>query len=270
MTMTVRLEGYDGSSSVMPIDAVLIVAIGVEVIVVDRVSHEAVHTAKTLLLICVLAGREITGRLMIAVCALLKMALRAYTSVLGRISSTGIVLHGLGRMSLLTVDARWHESRRRSCCGTEARRSAHTVTITRLACMRAQCRVISSVAPDTQRVLGEADTDTSLVTVVQLYTIQFVKCMRGIGNVLVLDKTHGTVLLCTEAKSLESPAFGEQRLQFVFAGVDGQISDVQCVARRILISGVSRRIVMLQVQISARIVSIWSSSRTSGGSLQGW
>lgn len=207
---------------------------------------------------------------MIAVCALLKMALRADTPILRRISSTGIVLHRLRRMSLLAVNARGHETRRRSCCGTEARRSAHAVTITRLAWMRAHRGMVSGVAPDTQRVLGEADTDTSLVTVVQLYTIQFVKCMRGISNVLVLDETHGTVLLCTEAKSLESSAFGEERLQFVLAGVDGKISNVQSVAGGILVSGISRRIVMLQVQIPARIVSIWSSGRTSGWSLQGW
>ena len=258
-----------GSSSIMSIDAVLIVAIGIEVIV-DGASYEAVHTAKSLLLVCVLARREITGRLLVAVCTLLKMTLRAYASVLRRISSTGVVLHRLGRMGLLTVDARGHESRRGACCGTEARRSAHAVTITRLSCVRAHRGMVSGIAPDTQGVLGEADTDTSLVTVVQLYTIQLVKCMRGISNVLVLDETHGSVLLRTEAKSLKSSAFGKQRLQLVLASVDGQISHVQGVARRVLISRISRRIIMLQVQIPARIISIWSYSRTSGGSLQWW
>jgi len=218
--MTVRLNGYDGSSSIMSVDAVLIVAIRVEVIF-DGVSHEAIHTAKGLLLVWVLARREITRRLMVAVCALLKMALRAYTPVLRGISSTGIVLHRLGRMSLLTMDARGHESRRRSCCSTEARRSAHTVTISRLAGMRAHRGVVSGVASDTQRVFREAYTNTPLVAVVQLHTIQLVKCVRGISNVLVLDETHGTVLLCTEAQSLEPSAFGEQRLQLVLASVDG-------------------------------------------------
>lgn len=47
MTMTVRLNGYDESSSIMSVDTVLIVTIGVEVVVVDGVSYVAVHAAKT-------------------------------------------------------------------------------------------------------------------------------------------------------------------------------------------------------------------------------
>jgi hypothetical protein len=194
------------------------------------------------------------------------MALRAYASVRRSISSTSIVLHSWRSMSLLTVNARGHESRRRSCCGAEAGGSAHTIAVSRLACMRTHRRVGSGVASDSQWVLGEADTDTSLVAVVELYTVQFVKRMRCIGNVLILDETHGAVLLCAEAKSLEPSALGKQRLQLVLASVDWQVSNVQSIARRILIGGVGRRIVMLQVQISARIVSIWSYARTSGGS----
>jgi hypothetical protein len=94
--------------------------------------------------------------------------------------------------------------------------------------------------------------------------------MRCISNVLILDETHGTVLLCTEAKSLEPSALGEQRLQLVFTSVDWQIYNVQSVARGILISRVDRRIIMLQVQIPARIGSVCSYGWTPGRSRQGW
>lgn len=209
---------------------------------------------------------------MISVCTLMEMALRADASVLRGISTTGIVLHGgWWCVRLLTMKTRSHESWRRPCCSAEARRSAHTVTVPRLAWMRTHSSMASGVASDSQRVLGEADTNTSLVTVVQLYTIQLMKCMRCISNVLVLNETHGTILLCTEAKSLEPSAFGKQRLQLVLAGVDWQISNVQSVARGVLISGIGWRIVMLQVHISARsIVSVCASGRTSGRSRQGW
>jgi hypothetical protein len=208
---------------------------------------------------------------MIAVCTLVEMTLRADASVLRGIPTTGIVLHGRWCMGLLTMKTRSHESWRGSCCSAEARRSAHTVTVPRLAWMGTHPSMASGVAPDSQWVLGEADTNTSLVAVVQLYTIQLVECMRCISNVLILDETHGTVLLCAEAKSLEPSAFGEQRLQLVLAGVDRQVPNVQSVARGVLISGIGRRIVMLQVHISARsIASVGASGRTSGWSRQGW
>lgn len=199
----------DESSSVMPVDPVLIVTVGVEA-AVDGIGHEAVHTAESWL-VWVLARREIARRLMIAVCTLMEMTLRAYASVLRGVSTTGIVLHGWWWwcMRLLTMKTRSHESWRRSCCSAEARRSAHTVTVTRLAWMGTHPSMASGVAPDPQRVLRETDANTSLVTVVQLYTIQLVKCMRCISNVLVLDEAHGSILLCTEAKSLESSALGE-------------------------------------------------------------
>jgi hypothetical protein len=152
----------DGSSSIMPVDPVLIVTVGI-VVAVERIGHEAVHAAKSWL-VCVLARREIARRLMVTVCALVKVTLRADASVLRSVSTTGIVLHRWWCMGLLGVHTRGHKPGRRSCCSAEARRRAHTVAISRLACVRIHDR--STIASYTQWVLREAHTNTSLVAVV--------------------------------------------------------------------------------------------------------
>ena len=76
----------------MPVDSVLMITVGIEVSV-DWVSHEAVHAAKSWWLICILSRREVTRRLMVTICALLRVVMGAYASVLRRVSSTSIVLH---------------------------------------------------------------------------------------------------------------------------------------------------------------------------------
>jgi hypothetical protein len=50
----------------VPVDPVLVVAVGIEA-TVDGISHEAVHATKSWWLVCVLARREVARRLMVTV-----------------------------------------------------------------------------------------------------------------------------------------------------------------------------------------------------------
>jgi hypothetical protein len=72
--------------------------------------------------------------------------------------------------------------------------------------------------------------------------VQLVESFGSKGCVFKLDKTHRTVLFGAETKSFVPTLLGEDGFQFVFGSVHGQIADIECVAWRVLVSRVDRRV----------------------------
>lgn len=66
------------------------------------------------------------------------------------------------------------------------------------------------------------------------------ECLGSEGDILKFDKAHRPILLGAETQSLVSSLLGEHGFQFLFRGIDGQVSDVKCVAGRVLIGGIHR------------------------------
>lgn len=62
---------------------------------------------------------------------------------------------------------------------------------------------------NTKRVLGEAQADAALDAVMQLPSIQLAQRLGGMANVFKLNKTHGPILLGSEAQPLVTPRSGE-------------------------------------------------------------
>lgn len=91
---------------------------------------------------------------------------------------------------------------------------------------------------NSERVFGIGETNASFDRVGERIAVEIVKRLRGTHDIVKLDETHGSICFCSETHSLVSVALGEQHSQFLFVRIGRQISDVQRVARGILISGV--------------------------------
>ena len=90
--------------------------------------------------------------------------------------------------------------------------------------------------------------------------VQFVKSFGGERNIFKFYKTHGTILLRSEAETFVSTLFRKHGFEFVFRGVDGEISHVESVTRRVLVSWVDRWKVVTLIVLAAELVTDRRSS----------
>jgi hypothetical protein len=72
----------------------------------------------------------------------------------------------------------------------------------------------------------------------QHVSVQLVQSLGSEGCVLKFNKAHGAVLFGSETKSLVSALLGKHSFQLVLRCVHGQITNVERVARRVLVGGV--------------------------------
>ena len=96
----------------------------------------------------------------------------------------------------------------------------------------------------TQRVLGKAQPYATLDAVVKQVAVKLVQRFCRESNVLKLDKAHWPVLLGAEAETFVTPLLGEDCLELLLGGIDGQVANVERVTRRVLIGGVHGREVL--------------------------
>lgn len=98
------------------------------------------------------------------------------------------------------------------------------------------CRAVCLLARfGEQRVLAVGQADATLDRVRQCMTLKLCHGLTGIGNVFKLDEAHWSLRFCAETHALVSTALAENLTQLLFTGVRRQVTNIQSVARRILI-----------------------------------
>ena len=94
---------------------------------------------------------------------------------------------------------------------------------------------------DAQWVFGETQTDTALDAVVERLAVEVMQSLGGKRNVLELNEAHGPILFGPETQPLISPLLGKHGFELLFRSIKRQVSDVERITRRILISRVRGR-----------------------------
>lgn len=89
-----------------------------------------------------------------------------------------------------------------------------------------------------KRILGEREANATLDRVGQTVALEFVHGLRRKHDIVELNEAHGTLWLGAEAHTLVSTADREELAQLVLASERRQITDIERVAGRVLVSRV--------------------------------
>jgi hypothetical protein len=98
--------------------------------------------------------------------------------------------------------------------------------------------MITVARTNSQGVFGEAEANAALGAVMEHVAVQIMEGLGGEGDILELNETHRTIGFGTETKALVSSLFRKGCLELFLRGIEWKITNVEGVARRVLVRGV--------------------------------
>jgi len=123
-----------------------------------------------------------------------------------------------------------------------------------------RCRANTGRLPcaDTQRILGEAESNAALYAIMQRKAVKVIQRLGGKGDIFKFDEAHGSILLGPETESLVSTLFGKHGLELVLGRIDREIAHIQSIAWWVLIGRVDRGVVVPGKLLCVLLISgVW-------------